>query len=348
MSNNSNNNSLSSSGIDSDFIVNRCALKDDIINKKINSSAFDDIFSRSLLENEKKKDAVSQENNNKKKAEARANNKKSGGPAAYDNYGELDMRDLLSKVMVNQQDHSSNELESYEGELYLPNLIREVGEEAPIQPLLFQNTKQGTERNAVKTLIIDSGTTGAKLDAGSTFPLKDEGTPKAVTNLGKNTWHKFRVNLQETFKIDRLSDIYLKGFTLIGATKNINCLYFAIFIEEFNILKPSNNKFLKDKIVVRNTNTTDSADQVVSVEYPRMTNYIASTNPQTFYNLTIELTNENGEHAEDNDNKTFKTKNASTNRIIMELEFVPRAKPNDIIFDRTPYGSALNAELSNT
>ena len=35
----------------------------------------------------------------------------------------------------------NNEVESYEGESYLPNLISNYGEEAPIQPLLYQNTK---------------------------------------------------------------------------------------------------------------------------------------------------------------------------------------------------------------
>ena len=33
---------------------------------------------------------------------------------------------------------------------------------------------------------------------------------------------------------------------------------------------------------------------------------------------------------------------------VIELEFIPREKPNEIIFDRTPYGSALNAQLSNS
>ena len=47
-------------------------------------------------------------------------------------------------------------------------------------------------------------------------------------------------------------------------------------------------------------------------------------------------------------NNTFKNADEGTNRVIIELEFHPRVKPNDIIFDRTPYGRRLNAELSNT
>ena len=58
--------------------------------------------------------------------------------------------------------------------------------------------------------------------------------------------------------------------------------------------------------------------------------------------------NENGLTADDGDNNTFKNNASITNRVILELEFIPREKPNEIIFDRTPYGSALNAELSNT
>ena len=314
----------SCNSINSDFNVERCAIKDDIKNGKLDKSAFDDAFSQTLL----------------KKEEDAGNSQ----PSAYDNYNQVNVRELLSKVLINQKDHSNNEVETYDGELYLPNLIREVGEEAPIQPLLFQNTSQGSERLGIKNLILDSGD-------GSKLNLTAEGTPKPVTNLGNSTnfWYKLRINLQQTFKIDKLTDIFVKSFTLIGATENKNCLYFALNIEEFKIDKPSNNKYLKDKIIFRNTNILDSADtHVVSYTFPSRSYFVATTNPETFYNLTLELTNENGEHVDNNDNKTFRTKASNTNRFILELEFIPRTKPNDIIFDRTPYGSALNAELSNT
>ena len=36
----------------------------------------------------------------------------------------------------------------------------------------------------------------------------------AVTNLGTNRWHKFRINLQDTFKLEKLMDIYVKVLLL--------------------------------------------------------------------------------------------------------------------------------------
>lgn len=337
---------------DSDFVIDRCAIKDDITNSKLDKSAFNDIFSTSRLG----KEDIPSSN--------------PGEPSGYDNYNQLNVRELLSQVLVNQTDHSSNEIDSYEGELYLPNLIKEVGEEAPIQPLLYQNTKQGDERLSIKQILIDTGdygesgvatyssATNGKLD------LTSQGTPTSVTNLGTNRWHKFRVNLQQTFKIDKLTDVYVKSFTLVGATTNNNCQFFVINIEELNIIKPSNNKFTKDRLLFRNTNLVKSVREhdsntltnvntnadVVSIGYPHKSYYLATVNPSTLYNLTFELTNENNLHADSSsaDDNTFKNADEGTNRLIIELEFHPRPKPNDIIFDRTPYGSALNAELSNT
>lgn len=320
------NDSCSSNKLNnsSDFVVDRCATKDDIEGDKLDKNAFNNVMAAKHGSNPTPKTTASS--------------------SSYDNYDQLNVRDLLSTVLINQKDHSSNELKSYEGEMYLPNLIKEVGEEAPIQPLLYQNTKQGLERFASRSIIIDSGD-ASKLD------LTGTGSPISVTNLATNKWSKFRVNLQQKFKIEKLCDIYVRNFTIIGATTIPNCLYFTLRIDEFNTLKPSNNKNIKDRIIFRNTNTTDAGDtDIVSHTYPYRSYYIASTNPQTFYNLTVELTNENGDDANSTtpNNNTFKNSTAITNRVIIELEFIPRENPNEIIFDRTPYGSALNSELSNT
>jgi hypothetical protein len=304
----------------SELVIDRCALKDDIEYGKLDSAVFNDALEQQTTSNNSYNTAT-----------------------AYDNYNQLNVRELLSNVLINQKDHSNNELESYEGEMYLPNLINEVGEEAPIQPLMYQNTKEGTERFASKSIIIDSGDNSKLILTTAT-----DNTPAPVTNLGTTKWSKFRVNLQETFKIEKLCDIYVRNFTIIGATTASNCLYFAVRIEELNTLKPSNNRNIKDKIIFRNTNyvTVNSTD-IVAHTFPYRSYYVASTNPQTFFNLNIELTNENGNTLDDGAGNTFKN-NVDTNRIILELEFIPREKPNEIIFDRTPYGSALNAELSNT
>ena len=79
-----------------------------------------------------------------------------------------------------------------------------------------------------------------------------------------------------------------------------------------NILKPSNNKFTKDRLLFRNTNTVKSVREhdsndlsnvntnkdVVSIAYPLKSYYVATINPNTLYNLTFELTNENNLHAD--------------------------------------------------
>ena len=76
----------------------------------------------------------------------------------YDDYSNSNVQDMLTSIIFKQKDNSkSNELESYEGEEYLPNLIKPVGEEAPIQPLIYQNTGSGSERIDKKVITIDSG-----------------------------------------------------------------------------------------------------------------------------------------------------------------------------------------------
>ena len=321
------NSSCNSDVITNDFVVDRCATKDDIDSNRLDKNAFNEVVAKKILNKSSPPQSNSAFNN-------------------YNNYGELNARELLTKILVNQTDHSNNELKEYEGELYLPNLISEVGDEAPIQPLLYQNTKQGDERIQTKVITIDTGDRGT--DNGGKLDLTAIGSPAAVTNLSTNRWYKFRVNLQETFKIDKLSDIYIKSFTLVGATTKANAQYFAINIEELNAIRPSNNKYLKDKLIFKNTNTSNGNTNVVSHDYGYKSYFFTTVNPESIYNLTFELTNENNEHNDSGDNKTFASQTAGTNRVILELEIYPRDKPNEIIFDRTPYGSALNAELSNT
>ena len=325
--------------IDNDFIIDRCSIKDDIENGKLDRNAFNDGFAKKI---------VNSSNSNVLPL----------GNLAYESYDQMNVRDLLSNVLVNQKDHSSNELESYEGELYLPNLIKEVGEEAPIQPLLFQNTKQGDERILMKNLILDTGdygTNGVATYTSATngkLDLTTQGSPSAVTNLGTNRWHKFRINLQDTFKLEKLMDVYVKSFTIIGATTTSDAQFFVVNIEELNINKPSNNRFIKDRLVFKNTNTDGgvSTNEIVTHTFPFRSNFVSSINPTTLFNITLEITNENNLNADSSasNSNVFKLQNEGTNRVILELDFLPREKPNELIFDRTPYGNALNAELSNT
>ena len=71
----------------------------------------------------------------------------------------MNYKKLFTQILVNQKDFSkNNKVESYEGEMYLPNLISNYGEEAPIQPLLYQNTNKGSEILNTYSLVVDSGT----------------------------------------------------------------------------------------------------------------------------------------------------------------------------------------------
>ena len=168
----------------------------------------------------------------------------------YDDYSNSNVQDMLTSIIFKQKDNSkSNELESYEGEEYLPNLIKPVGEEAPIQPLIYQNTGSGSERIDKKVITIDSGSTNNPLST-------------TVTNLGTNNWYRFKIDLQDTVKIDKLCDVYLRNITVIGLTNNANCPYLVIDIDEFNIRNYSNNPNMRNKIAIINT-TTFSVDPIV-------------------------------------------------------------------------------------
>ena len=46
-----------------------------------------------------------------------------------------------------------------------------------------------------------------------------------------------------------------------------NAQYFVLNIEEVNIIRPSNNKHIKNKLIFKNTNSSDTAGQVVSHTY---------------------------------------------------------------------------------
>ena len=171
------------------------------------------------------------------------NNLTESTESVYDEYNNASVNDILSSVIFKQKDNSkSNQLESYEGESYLPNLIKPVGEEAPIQPLIYQNTGRGTERINTKIITIDSG-------------IGINNTLDTVTNTGSSSssfWHKFRVNLQDTISIDKLCDVYLKSVIAIGITNNINCNYLVIDIDEFNMHNYSNNVNMRNEITILN------------------------------------------------------------------------------------------------
>jgi hypothetical protein len=239
------------------------------------------------------------------------------------------MKDIISSVVFKQKDNSKgNKLESYEGEEYLPNLIEPVGEQAPIQPLIYQNTGSGTERIDKKIITVDSGTKdGGANDLSST----------SVTNNGTNYWYKFRVDLQDNVKIDKLCDVYLRNITVIGITSNDTCNYLVIDVDEFNIRNYSNNPYMRNKIIISNTNIVNLATSVLNINYSMEQNYITTINPSKLTDLSFTITNQDGDHADTDDSKTFFDQNGAANRIIFEFEFKSRGERDDLIIEKNMY-----------
>jgi len=160
-----------------------------------------------------------------------------------------------------------------------------------------------------------------------------------VTNTGNplNCWHKFRVDIQDTVNIDSLCDIYLRSFTIIGATTMTNCSYFVLEIDEFNIRNFSNNPSMRNKFTI--TNTLEAAGNF-NIHYGSEDNYVASINPSTLTNLNITLTNQDNASVDDGDSKTFNDQDGNTNRIIFELEFKTRDEIDESIYEKSIYDNA--------
>jgi hypothetical protein len=357
----------------SSFVMNRCIAKDAVKEKGLSKSAFEEIvenktinnLNRDIQLNNMNDNQNNNQNNNQNQTNLNntlpqnyptssiSNNSlnnsevpttSSQNSALVDYYDKHDInyKRLFSEILVNQKDFSgNNKVDSYEGETYLPNLIANYGEEAPIQPLLYQNTKSGSEILTNYSMIIDTGNV-----AGGGFPSADN-EPDKVYDLTTETynsvvaltgifpWQKFRIDLEDTFQLDKITDVYLKSFSLIGPTTMDKCMFFVLDIEEFNLRSYSNNPHLKSKVVIQNTTSgTPSVDTVFTKSYDRFSNYLTTITPSNYTTLNFEVTNENSEGADDGDNKTFLDRTSQKNRIIFELDFVTR-KLKDPIFDYT-------------
>lgn len=375
------------------FIMNRCSARDDMIEKGLSKSAFEEIVEKKTLHsmNKNRNDVLNTmnnlpnnngnhinvnhinvnhnnsdhnngnqsyinnmnkndpnnlqsnlnsypKNNNLNNLENVATTSVSDGIGAIDYYDNHDInyKKLFSEILVNQKDFSSNnKVDSYEGETYLPNLISNYGEEAPIQPLLYQNTKSGSEILNQYSMIIDTGNTAGGSFAGADnapdkeYDLTTETYNSVVSLTGIFPWQKFRIDLEDTFQLDKITDVYLKSFSLIGPTSMDKCLFFVLDIEEFNLRSYSNNPHLKSKIVIQNTiSGAPTVDTVFTKSYSKYSNYLTTITPSNYTSLNFQLTNENSEGADDGDDKTFKDRTSKKNRIIFELDFVTRKITN--------------------
>jgi hypothetical protein len=313
------------------FVMDRCAAKDNVIEKGLSKLAFEEIIESKTRNNLD----INRDDSNTLYPSTSATNTISSmvddtnpvsnnGDNTYDNtYDNTNMnyKQLFSQILVNQNDHSKdNKIDSYEGEMYLPNLIGNYGSEAPIQPLLYQNTSKGSEIINTFSIIVDSGSTNNSINT--------------VEHTGTNKWQNFSIDLEDTLKIDKLTDVYLKSFTVYGATSMGNCLYYVLDIEEFNLRNHSNNEYLKSKILIQNTVSTSAVNSVLTKGYSKLSNYISTLTPTNLTVLNIVLTNQDGQGSDNASLKTFHDRTSTANRVIFELDFVSRVM-KDPIFDYT-------------
>ena len=152
----------------------------------------------------------------------------------------------------------------------------------------FQNVGYSNSRENKKILLIDGS------DLTKTNP-------------------EISVTLQEPFIVDKLSDIYLDSFTTFDSISNssINNMGFLFNILEFNITTNSNKSNFLNKIYIPNDSTSTAK---TTVHKGKKMNYICSINPCKLTNLTITISDLNGETI----------LNEDTGNFIAELVFIVR------------------------
>ena len=233
----------------------------------------------------------------------------------FDDYTNTNVKEILDSVVLNQKDHSNgNEFDGVTvgNQLLIDDGNSNIG--------IYQNSSKRTERINKKIVTIDSGT----------------GNLNTVTNLGVNNWFKFRVDLQDTLIIDSLCNVYLKSFTIIGATSMANATYFVIDIDEFNISNFSNNTNMRNKITIANTL---AAAGNFTVNYGESGPFVTTINPSNLNDLTITLTNQDNANVDGGVNNTFAVQvpNPNINRVIFELVFKTREQIDESIHEKSIY-----------
>jgi hypothetical protein len=133
------------------------------------------------------------------------------------------------------------------------------------------------------------------IDVSSNLGNVSENRP-AIDNYSNNYWDHFKVNFQEDFIVDKITDVFLESITINNPAQanDYNNLYIVLDIDELNVKTTTNNLFMKDKFVLPNENTASSGSNKI-FKYHLKSNYIATVNPQKISSLTFRITNENNE-----------------------------------------------------
>jgi len=160
-----------------------------------------------------------------------------------------------------------------------------------IKEFTYQNTGYKNTRLSKRILNIDSG----QLNSNQTT---------------------FSLELQEKFRIDKKSDIYLDSITTYNCKSNAdtNSIGFLLTIDEFN----NNNSFsntsgIHNKIFIPNDSTNTTATATTVTHKGKKLNYVGTINPTELMKLNLTLT------ILDSTTTIF---NSGNSRFLMELIFV--------------------------
>ena len=134
-------------------------------------------------------------------------------------------------------------------------------------------------------------------------------------DIGNET--TFTKSLQEPFKIDKLSDIYLDSFTTFDSSYNkVNkkrCGH-LLSIDQFNISSNSNNPAMFNKLYITNEDSTGGSTST-KIHKSKKMNYICTINPTTIDKLSGSITFLDG---------TTAPFGATTGRFIAEFVIINR------------------------
>jgi len=106
------------------------------------------------------------------------------------------------------------------------------------------------------------------------------------------------LQLQETLRIDSLSDVYLDSFVTnmapmsagIGGT-HTHTEVFLLEVDEFNVKCASNVARYQNKTIIPNTNANAAATKYTIAHRATKFNYMGTINPCVLSSLTVKLTN---------------------------------------------------------
>lgn len=227
-----------------------------------------------------------------------SNNDLNDAKNALDNEQPVSQQDLDSYIRarsempsnyedsINMNISDSNKINSEDIEQVLDKSLNTEDETKQFMEKTLLSTNKVFERRKKRVLTIDV----------SNFLQNVDATTPAIVNYSNNYWEHFKVNFQEDFIIDKVSDVFLESLTINNPCKadNYSSLYKVLDISEFNVKTTTNNVFMKDKFVLPNENTASVGNNKI-MKYHLKSNYICTVNPQKISSLTFKLTDENND-----------------------------------------------------